>query len=80
MRETEGIPSENRAVLRRDREAIEALDKGKFVLVCDGKFIGAFDTEDQAIEASRGYRICVIDSRSYSPIRGEWGWGSIASE
>jgi len=53
----------NSVVMRTDKEAAKVYEEGKYVLVCDGKFVGAFDTEE-AIKHSKGYERCRIGSKN----------------
>lgn len=71
---------QNNLVLKTDRRAIEEYEKGKYVLVCDGKYVGAFESEKEAMEHSKGFTRCTIAHKSYTKYTGEWGWGSIALE
>jgi len=58
----------NSIVLRTDKEAKKAYEEGKYVLVCDGKFVGAYDTEEEAIKHAKGYERCVIGSKKYPKV------------
>ncbi|WP_222703220.1 ribbon-helix-helix protein, CopG family [Acidianus manzaensis] len=56
----ESIPNENYIVMKTDKNAIEAYERGKYVLVCDGKFIGSFDSEEEVINTAKSYNKCMI--------------------
>ncbi|BFH74071.1 hypothetical protein SJAV_20150 [Sulfurisphaera javensis] len=77
----DSLVDENNIVLKTDKRAIESYEEGKYVLVCDGKFIGGFESEEEVIRIAKNYKKCTISSKNY-PInpQGEWLWSSIASE
>jgi len=58
----------NSVVMRSDKEAKKAYEEGKYVLVCDGKFIGAYDTEEEAIKHAKGYEHCTIGNKNYPKV------------
>lgn len=70
----------NSQILKSDERALRAYEAGKFVVACDGQYIGAFDSEKEAYNYVRGkgFKQCTIDHKSYKKQVGEWGWGSIA--
>lgn len=77
---TEGIYDYNYIVLKTNPEALKAYKEGKYVLACDGEFIGAFDSEKEAIEMGKVHKKCMLGSKNYEQEVGEWGWSSIALE
>ena len=70
----------NYVVLKTNPEALKAYNEGKYVLACDGEYIGAFDSEKEAVEKGRGHKKCMIGSKKYEKSVGDWGWSSIALE
>lgn len=60
------VSYKNALILRSDKRAIEAFEAGKYVLACNGEYVGAFDTEQEAIEYVRqnGYKECMISHKS----------------
>jgi len=58
----------NSVVMRSDKEAKKAYEEGKYVLVCDGKFVGAYDTEEEAIKHAKGYEHCTVGSKKYPKV------------
>ena len=78
---TEGIGDYNYVVLKTNPEAIKAHNEGKYVLACDGEYIGAFDSEKEAVEKGKGHKKCMIGSKNYNKQGiGDRGWSSIALE
>jgi hypothetical protein len=77
---TEGMNDYNYVVLKTDPRALKAYNEGKYVLACDGEFIGAFDSEKEAVERGKGHKKCMLGSKNYEQGVGEWGWSSIALE
>lgn len=55
----------NALVLSTDKRAIEAYEAGKYVLVCDGQYVGAFNSEKEVFEFLKGknYQQCIIDHK-----------------
>lgn len=76
----EGIVNENSLIMKTNEKAIENYEKGKYVLVCDGKYVGSFDSEDEAIQIAKNYTKCMIGNKNYPKEKGEWLWSSIALE
>jgi hypothetical protein len=78
---TDSLSDRNRVVLNTYPEAIKAYNDGKYILACDGEYIGSFDTEEEAIREAKKYGKCVIDYKGYPrSFVGEWGGSSIALE
>jgi len=78
---TDSLSDNNRVALNTHPDAIKAYNDGKYVLACDGKYVGSFDTEEEAIREAKKYGKCVIDYKGYPrSFLGEWGWSSIALE
>ncbi|BCU68795.1 ribbon-helix-helix domain-containing protein [Stygiolobus caldivivus] len=76
---TNSVKDLNYAVLKTDPNAIKAYNEGKYVLVCEGKVIGAFESEEEAIEKAKGHTKCLLSSNKYPKlVIGEWGWTSVA--
>lgn len=69
----------NEAYMKLKGELVKNYE-GKYVVFCDGKFVGAADTLDEAgklvrqSEARRGL-VCKLGVKR--PAGGEWLWGSI---
>ena len=57
---TDSISDYNRVILSTHRETVKAYNDGKYVLRCDGKFIGSFSSEEVVKEAKK-YEKCVTD-------------------
>jgi hypothetical protein len=78
---TDSISVYNRVILSTHQAAVKAYNDGKYVHACDGKYIGSFSSEEEAVKEAKKYEKCVIDYKGYPRGHvGEWGWSSIPSE
>lgn len=49
-------------MLKTSQEAVKAFDERKYVLVCDGRYVGSFDDEKKALEKAKDYEKCMISN------------------